>query len=366
VIVLEDLHWSDDASLSLLDFLGRELERAPVFVVGTYRDVDVAAHGPLARLLNRTASMAMRLPLGPLDPAGVGALVRQLSDSEPSVQLATDLHRRTGGNPLFVREVVRLAQAQGASLTDHVVPAGVRAVIERRVARLPQATHELLATAAVIGLEFEVEMLADLGAISTAQARETLGAAVSARLVNESLVHGQYSFSHALLRDAVYEGLHAEARTSLHRRAAAFIEQGHHTDVGPRLAEVAHHLGRSVAPETRDHAIDVTLSAARQAQSMLAYEDAARWYQQALALLTPADSDRRLTILLELGEVEVAGPVPPDIRGCGRDCTSNRPPRGVCACGTRARRRARGVRGPAPRSPPDRVARRGAAGAPRD
>jgi predicted ATPase len=168
VIVLEDLHWSDDASLSPLDFLGRELERAPVFVVGTYRDVDVAAHGPLARLLNRTASMAMRLPLGPLDPAGVGALVRQLSDSEPSVQLATDLHRRTGGNPLFVREVVRLAQAQGASLTDHVVPAGVRAVIERRVARLPQATHELLATAAVIGLEFDVEMLADLGAISTA------------------------------------------------------------------------------------------------------------------------------------------------------------------------------------------------------
>ncbi|MGW0199795.1 AAA family ATPase, partial [Nonomuraea sp. NPDC003201] len=146
VIVLEDLHWADAASLRLLEFVVRHAWFERLLVIGTYRDAEV--DGPLSLPLEAKATV---LTLTGLDREEVGRLVAHTTGVDPGEELVTEIHRRTGGNPFFVEQTARLWQG-GTPLAT--IPPGVGAAVRRRLSRLPEGVLEVLRMAAVLGRDF--------------------------------------------------------------------------------------------------------------------------------------------------------------------------------------------------------------------
>src|SRR6185295_6843834 len=173
MLVLDDLHWADAGTLSLLEFLARELEGARLLVLGTYRDVELTKGHPLAATLAELTRERLfeRVVLRGLDADDVGRFIAGTAGISPPEALVAAVYRHTEGNPLFVTEVVRLLVQEGALSPDKLsskehwsvrIPDGVREVIARRLERLSKRAQEVLQTAAVLGREFTFEQLAAL------------------------------------------------------------------------------------------------------------------------------------------------------------------------------------------------------------
>ena len=167
VLVLDDLHWADEPSLLLLRFLARRLTDTGLLVVGTYRDVELGRHHPLAETLAdlTTVEGARRISLGGLGADGIASYIELTAGVErPPPDLAEAIREQTGGNPFFIGEVVRLMAAEGRlgeaeARREVAVPQGVREVVGRRLDRLSEVANDVLRLAAVCGREFDLEVL---------------------------------------------------------------------------------------------------------------------------------------------------------------------------------------------------------------
>ncbi len=325
LLVLEDLHWADASSLALLQFVARELAVLPLLLVGTYRDVELDRRHPLASVLPalRRERGTRRLALRGLDEPEVAALLEALLDrpsSEHSRQFAAALHDTTEGNPLFVQEIVRHLQENGRllrrdgrwtsdarSIDELELPEGVREVIGRRLARLTEPTNRVLAGAAVLGRSFSFRLLIAL----SGQDEETVIAAIeeaqAAHLLEEERGgEAAYSFTHALLRQTLYEELSLPRRQRLHRRAADAIAQLY-GDAEAHAAELAQHSLQAVPEVAPAIAIERCQRAGAVARARFAFEEAMRWFAAALELQElhlPADRERRCDLLLGLAEAQ--------------------------------------------------------------
>ncbi|HET6749569.1 MAG TPA: AAA family ATPase, partial [Actinomycetes bacterium] len=157
VVVLDDLHWADPASVELAAFHARRARRSPQLLVVTYRDVEVAPGDPLAGPIARLEAEGRTLPLGGLDAPQVARVLASVTGGEPDPELGASVRRRTGGNPFLVQQVARLLVAHpGAS----EVPHGVRDPILRRLAALGDPCLRLLEAASVLGPDPRPEVLA--------------------------------------------------------------------------------------------------------------------------------------------------------------------------------------------------------------
>jgi tetratricopeptide (TPR) repeat protein len=304
LLVLDDLHWADRSSLSLLRFVARELRDARLLVLGTYRDVELG-RSPAAEPLAKLAGRARHLTLGGLGQADVAELLALAAGRRPAPDLAAAVHRRTGGNPLFVREVARLLATEDQA----AIPEGVREVLRRRLDRLPAGGADLLAAAAVLGQEFRLGLLGAVGGVPAEAQLALLDQAVQARLVERApgSVAG-YRFTHALLREVLYERLPATRRAALHRRAGQAVEERFAADLEPHLAELAHHFRQVATTGGQRKAVHYATLAGRRAMEQLAYAEAATQFQRALEALdlAPADPARRCQLELALGEAQMA------------------------------------------------------------
>jgi len=302
LIVLDDLHWGDESSLRLLGFVAAQLPTAAVAVVGTYRDTEVGAGHPLATMLHDAAQRAHVLPLTGLDADAVSRIMAATAGTTLHPELAADVHRQTGGNPLFVGEITRLLDANNALDRTEVsvgVPAGVREVIERRMARLPQRCIELLTLAAVIGEEFTIDVVADAAAAPVTEVVEQLEAAVEGRAARPAGV-GRYRFAHALFREALYDGQGTIAKARLHLRVATALESRARSDVS--AAELANHFAEGALTGEGAKAVHYARLAGAEATIALAYNEAIAQYERALAVLDlvgGSDGDRG-EVLLDL------------------------------------------------------------------
>jgi predicted ATPase len=168
LVVVDDLHWADMGSLGLLAFLAAELRAARLVVLGTYRDVDVAAGQPLAETLGALARQPVveRIALGGLGTADVARLVATTVGTRPGERLVRAVHERTEGNPFFVTELLRLLQSEGKlqggdamTAARRAIPVGVREVLQRRLARLPEQTNAVLLVGAIAGRGFGLDLV---------------------------------------------------------------------------------------------------------------------------------------------------------------------------------------------------------------
>ncbi|OAP26220.1 AAA family ATPase [Amycolatopsis sp. M39] len=158
VVILDDLHWADPASLRLLEFAAQHTWFERLLLIGTYRDVEVDAPShPLHELMLPLVAKAATITLTGLDETGVAELMSRTAGADPGAELAADVQRRTGGNPFFVEQTARLWRS--GSTVSAVAP-GVADALQRRLSLLPRAVTDLLTNAAVLGREFSLRLLA--------------------------------------------------------------------------------------------------------------------------------------------------------------------------------------------------------------
>ena len=230
LIVLEDLHWADRPTLALLSHLARNRDAARLMILGTFRADEVADDHPLRALITelRRDHSVEEVELSGLDEGDVGRLCLVACAFTPDSEFVRSMRRETEGNPFFVREIcshvheIGAANAGGGFTLESLgVPDGVKQVIGRRVEHLPEAAGRALSAAAVIGREFDLDLLIEITGDDEDDLLDLLDEAVAARVVEETSTQGLYSFVHALTREALHDSLSATRRARLHlpRRA---------------------------------------------------------------------------------------------------------------------------------------------------
>jgi hypothetical protein len=315
LVILDDLHAADAPSLLLLRFIATVISSSRLVVIGTYRDVGLPSGHSLVEAvadLERSPSTE-RLHLGGLTQAEVARLI-EAAGGEADPGLVAVVHRETEGNPLFVGEVLRLLGSEGQlsrrQIPDRVpIPETVREVILRRLGQLSEDTRQVLPLASVVGREFSIETVRRISGSSTAEVLRALDEAAEARIVIDAPSGlGRLRFSHALVRDALYDGIPPARRYELHRHATDALEALHGEDLEPHLAELAHHAFQAAPAGDVGRAVDLARRAGDRAVSLVAYEEAIRLFEMALEALPLGDEPDptvRLELLLALGDARM-------------------------------------------------------------
>ena len=322
VLVLDDLHWATKPTLLMLLHLQRAAAQEDVrlLVVGTYRDTDLDRSHPLSSVLAdmRRLDGVVRVPVDPLDEGEVVAFVEQAAGhplDATTRSLALRAHEETEGNPFFVAEVLRHLVESGAvrfvdgqwivpnpDLVD--VPEGVRDVVGQRLSRLSESANEVLRAAAVLGREFDLDLVGAVTGVDEDELLDAVDAASRARLIEE-VEADRFRFTHALVRTTLYDELSASRRRRMHRRVLDQLAELHPDD----LAALAHHAVEA-GPQggSLSVAIGYVLAAGQRAQAARAHGEAESYFAKALDLLDedeePKGSDRQLRALCGLGEAQ--------------------------------------------------------------
>jgi DNA-binding SARP family transcriptional activator len=315
VLVFDDLHWADRPTLQLLKHLVRSPQPGRALLLGTYRDAELEAGHPLHELVGdiRREGLLARMELAGLDEPEVAELVVALGVPAAEPAFVHALHGETEGNPFFIEEVVRHLRESDqelradVSLTEAGVPDGVREVTGRRLRRLCAESRQALQVAAVIGREFDYDVLEAVAPLADDALIAAMEEGVEARVLREAGSVGRYAFTHALVRATLYDGLSQLRRARLHGRVGEAISSLRSADLDPHLPQLAHHFAQAAPVEQPERAIDFALAAARRADRLLAWEEAAQHYRAALRARELAGAHEDLVrgeLLLALGASE--------------------------------------------------------------
>jgi DNA-binding winged helix-turn-helix (wHTH) protein/predicted ATPase len=344
VLVLEDLHWSDHATLDLLAWLARRREPARLLVVGTYRPIDVIVHAHPLRAVQQDLILrqqGVEVRLEGLSEAAVGAyLAARLAGGALPAGLVAVLAQRTAGQPLFMvqmveawlqaRRVVKVGERwevpEGLTALATEVPASVRQLLEQQLEDCPAAAQRVLEAASVVGETFAAAAVAAGLGVAVVEVEErcaTLarqGRFVRAQGIEEwpdGTVTECYGFVHALHQQVVYEHVPAARRLRLHRQIGARLEAGYGDCSAAMAAALAMHFVRG---QESDRAVYWLQQAGENAFKRSAYAEALAHLTQGMDLLAalPDSAERthrELTLLLALGPVlyAVKGWVSPDL-----------------------------------------------------
>ena len=295
VVFLDDLQWADAASNDLLRSLARSVATLPMLLVGAYRSDELPRDHPLSRLLPllERETGAMHLHLQPLDLAAIRTLVdgQVLLAENDANRLAQDLHRRAEGNAFFAVQLLRSLEENGIlrlsedgwSLGDlHrvLVPPLVRQVIEGRLAHLADDVRGLLGLAAIIGQDVPFELWTRVAARSEDDLIAAVEAAIAAGLIDATDDGLGFRFNHALVREAIYEGILPLRRRGFHRLVAEALLEADAPDPNP----VGYHLRQAGDPR----AVHWLVTAGERAERVDAWATAATRYEMAVGLLNAA------------------------------------------------------------------------------
>lgn len=298
LVVLDDVHWADVSSLRLLTFVADAVARHPVLIMVMLRtepgDHPEELRDTLAALSRQRTTE--RVELAPFTAADISAYLRSRRLAEDP-GLVGALLDRTGGNPFYLREVLRLPDSERGR--PEAVPPGARDVIDRRLARLPEETRDLLRAAAVAGREVDIGLLEAVTGTPGEQVMSELEPAVATGLLAEPPSGPDYRFAHALVRQAVYSGLSRLERARLHLRLAEATEAVV-PDAEP--GTLAHHFALAAKVGGAAKAVEHAARAARRSTAQLAYTEAVQFWKLALASLPPGRDVTRARLLTELGQ----------------------------------------------------------------
>ena len=315
-LVLDDLHWADDQSLLLLEQLAADVLTLPILVVGTYIHAELGASHQLQATVERLhrRRIVERLHVGPLAREDLGELLAALAGKPLPADLVALLYDETEGNVFFAEEVFRHLLEQGRLFDAHGawrqdvdaidlgVPETIRLTISRRLGALTEATREALTTASVLGRAFGFDLLEALTDAEEEDLIDALDEAERARVIASTSEggHVQFRFSHELIRQTLVSGVSLTRRQLLHRRIADAMQLVHAASLADHAGAIAHHLeeaGRRADPaDTRRFLV----MAGEHALETLAFEEAQRHLDRALAL-APPDDPRRAFVLEKLG-----------------------------------------------------------------
>jgi len=313
VIVVEDLHWADEATLELFRYLPRHTKAERIILIGTYRTDELHRRHPLRPVLADLAAArsARTMELAALDRGATGRVIREtlrLSRDAPAA-FVDALYGRCEGNPFFIEETLDAMRARGAlrerdgewlgvDSPELSLPDSVRDAVDRRYGLLSDDAKRVLRIAAVIGQRFEFDLLAMVAEISREGLIEVLRSAIEAQLVVESDERGSFAFRHSLTRESVLADLLEPERRDWHRAIGLALEASERA--GPE--ELAYHFD---AAGLRERAFRAHLGAAERARALAAFVPARDHLRRAVELAGPDDDALRLDAELAQAEAWV-------------------------------------------------------------
>jgi DNA-binding SARP family transcriptional activator len=308
LLVVDDLHWADTATLSLLRHLTRRLASSRLLIAAAARDTDdgVQATSQVIHDVSR-ATEVHRVPLTPLSEGEVRALLTgSLHDGAESSSPVTAVARATGGNPLLVKELARnLAEVFGPS-GDIAVPDSVADLVLDRVHRLGNTSIAVLRVAALAGPVFDVQTVIDASREPADVVLDAVERAADAGIVRE-LGDDRWAFVHDLIRQAIVRTISTSRATRVHARLADSIST-RHRDERAWAAALAQHCVAAAGQAPPKVARSAYQQAADHALAECAWEDARRWAELALAVGGDDDdaSPARCETLLTAGRAAYA------------------------------------------------------------
>lgn len=325
MLVLDDLHWADRPSLLLLRHLVRHLPTARLLVVGTYRDVELDRRHPLAEVLAdlRRDHAFERVLLRGLSVDEVLAFLEAAAEHDvegPVRRLIPTLHRETEGNPFFLRELLIHMVTTGRfvrrgdrwvladpDISELGIPEGIREVVGRRLSVLSERANSALADAAVLGRDFEFPVLAQMQGVSEDELLEVIEEALASQLISERSggTFPAYAFSHALVRETLYDELSLPRKQRRHLAAGRALEAVHGRDrdrVAPILASHFRLAGTAADPAVT---LDYANRAAQAALAVYAWEDAIAHLEAAAEIMgdSGADAETRADLAVRIGDL---------------------------------------------------------------
>ncbi len=316
LLVLEDGHWADPATLVLLRHLARATSEARVLLLATFRDTEADVPAELADTLAdlRRSDEAVRLSLSGLTEEDVGEFVRRAGGEMDPVEprLSHEIRDLTEGNAFLLCELWRaLVETEALTIEEGrlrlsrplqtiATPQSVREVVSQRLARLGPATRDLLELAAVAGPEFELDVLR-LAAPVELERIDALEPAMRSGVIEELAFPAlAYRFTHELVRRALYDRLSVLRRAELHLRIAEALEAADRPRSARLLADLAHHFAAAAPIGGASRAVAYNLLAAKAAADALAHDETAARLRTALRMGIE-DERRRAEVLLDLG-----------------------------------------------------------------
>jgi class 3 adenylate cyclase/tetratricopeptide (TPR) repeat protein len=300
LLVFEDLHWADESTLLLLEYLAPNLAEMPVMIIGTFRDDEVEPTSPLARILNQLVRerLVTRIPLRRLTEEVVASLVAGLTGQRPPAALVRGIYAQSEGNPFFAEEIyLHLAESgvlfddQGQfrgdlRVEDLEVPSSVRMVIGERLARLSEATQRALVAAAVRGRVFELDLVEQVAGDPGGDLLDAFDEAERARLITPSKSEpSSYTFTHELIRQTLLADASTVRRRRLHLAIADALEAIHADDLEAHAADLAFHLDHGRAGGRDGRLVRYLRMAGDRAMDTAAYAEAVEHFAQAVSLL---------------------------------------------------------------------------------
>jgi serine/threonine protein kinase/signal transduction histidine kinase len=297
VLFLDDLQWADDGSLNLLQEILRKIDSNKLLILGTYRDNEVGSEHRLAYIINESNTKKYPLSeikLGPINSRSINTLLASIigPKEDQTGKLAEFLYEKSRGNPFFAINILReliennaillkmnsweedWLKIQSFSVFDNIVD-----IIIKRIEKLKPEQNDLLCKAAVIGKEFNIELLYKLTDLTQSQVVNMIDEFFSLQLLDKSSERGQLLFAHDRIRDAFYSQLKAEERQRIHLQIAKTIEELNQEDIEKVVFDLAYHF---VESQIQEESLPYIIMAADKAKLSYANEEAVRYYQVAI------------------------------------------------------------------------------------
>ena len=314
LLVLEDLHWADEYTLLLTEYLAPLLPEMPVRILGTYRDDEVDISHPLSRVISQLGRRQLidRISLRRLSFGDVRAMVEALVGQPPAEELVRVIDSETEGNPFFVEELY-LHFAESGVLSDErgrirpnlkvgeaSVPESIRLVVGERLSRLSRPTRVALVAAAVSGRVFDPDFVGEVAGVDPDTLIDAFEEAEQARLITPVKGDGNLVFSHELIRQTLLADVSTLKRERLHLQAANAIERRYADDLEEHAADLTHHLSRAGRSGDRPRLVRYLTMAGERAADAAAFDDAVPHFEHALSLLERGDRETRAELLERL------------------------------------------------------------------
>ena len=315
LLLLEDVHWADDASCLLLRHLARMVSGTSVIVLATALDREVAPNHPLSLVTAEFGRFQAyrHVSLSGLSVSEIDEILESLGGGAPPEGLAETIFQATEGNAFFVAELVSHLQASqlllhedGSWKTDFLtahwdIPHSIRAVIQRRLASLDEAARRVLSVAAVVGKEFSYEVLDALEEVPADALLDALEEGARMGMIEQAgRAATQFRFTHYATQQTLYEEIPALRRQRSHLRIGEAMERS--STGGPE--ELAYHFVQAGTMASSAKTSGYMALAGEKARSMAAWEEAAEYFSRALTLADGIEPKERAHLLWRLGEAQ--------------------------------------------------------------
>jgi diguanylate cyclase (GGDEF)-like protein len=303
LFIIENLHWSDEASLDLIQYLARNLKSPSnslfnkgrlrgILLCGTYRTEEVKGDSRFVRFSGslRKEELSEEIPLKPLSAEGVSNMLHQLfGGTKVSQDFQNFLHQKTEGNPFFVEQIIKFLSEEEISgfrtpPKKLEIPRSIHALLERRIDHLAPEMRKILACAALIGEEFDFEVLKRVLDQPEKEILDAVEAGVAAHIVQESFERegDRFRFIHALMADVLYSSIGKTRRRMWHGRAGDILEDVYSGRLEVLNGQLAYHFEQG---ERWEKVIEYTLKWAEKAKDEYANKEAVRLYKKTKEIL---------------------------------------------------------------------------------